>query len=175
MAQDTLGVVLRRIRRARGFSLEKLSQISGVAFGYIGDVERGAVKSPGVDNLKKLCDALGITLDALVKEAESGVPRIAVEAAPSPPTGDQAASPDCPPWAQDLIASVRRQEKALEEQTIALAGLAAAINANTTAIQQLEQDEPEGRAHGSSRCEHGGTSPFGRGDETGAGPHEASA
>jgi transcriptional regulator with XRE-family HTH domain len=56
---------LRRLREARGWSQERLSETAGLHFTYISQIERGA-RSPGLNVLARLAEALGVTLPRLV-------------------------------------------------------------------------------------------------------------
>ena len=54
-------------RHYRGMTLRELSQRTGIAVGYLSEVERG--RKPGsVSALARIAGALGTTIDALVSE-----------------------------------------------------------------------------------------------------------
>lgn len=64
-----LGQVIRRHRTLAGFSQEELAARSGLHRTYISFLERG-VKSPTVDVLARLGQALGVRGSELLAEAE---------------------------------------------------------------------------------------------------------
>ncbi|HEY9060050.1 MAG TPA: helix-turn-helix transcriptional regulator [Pseudobacteroides sp.] len=53
------GVNVRKYRNEKGFSQEKLAEITGLHRTYISDVERGT-RSISLDNIEKLANALEI-------------------------------------------------------------------------------------------------------------------
>ncbi|WP_409347306.1 helix-turn-helix domain-containing protein [Paenibacillus sp. MBLB4367] len=70
---QAVGERIRDIRKQNGYSQEKLGEIGGFHFSYIGQVERGE-KNISLLNLAKIAQALGINLHELFafqsKEAE---------------------------------------------------------------------------------------------------------
>ena len=56
---------LKLIRKDRGYTQKKLSELSGVSQGKISEYENG-MTTPRIDAAAKLASALGITLDELV-------------------------------------------------------------------------------------------------------------
>ena len=65
------GVVLKRLRNELGLSQEEMADISGFHRTYISLLERG-LKSPSLDTIKRLCEALGFKMHqfALLMEEE---------------------------------------------------------------------------------------------------------
>lgn len=62
---------LAKLREAKGWSQQKLSDISGIQQATICLIEIGQTESPRISTLLKLSRALGCTIDDLVeKEAE---------------------------------------------------------------------------------------------------------
>lgn len=64
-----LGQALQEARDQRGLTQEALSLETGVHRNYIGGIERGE-RSPSVEAIVKLADALGVTLSDLFLRAE---------------------------------------------------------------------------------------------------------
>ncbi|WP_249366575.1 helix-turn-helix domain-containing protein [Neobacillus rhizophilus] len=62
-----IGGILRRRRKAKGLSQEKLAFESGLDRSYIGDLERNE-KSPSLDTVFKISKVLEIKPDEFVKE-----------------------------------------------------------------------------------------------------------
>jgi len=61
------GIRVREIRTQRGFSQEKLAELSGLHRTYVGSVERGE-RNISLRNLQKIALALGVTLEELFRE-----------------------------------------------------------------------------------------------------------
>ncbi|WP_337589427.1 helix-turn-helix transcriptional regulator [Paenibacillus contaminans] len=61
---QAVGERIRDIRKQNGYSQEKLGEIGGFHFSYIGQVERGE-KNISLLNLAKIAQALGISLHEL--------------------------------------------------------------------------------------------------------------
>jgi transcriptional regulator with XRE-family HTH domain len=64
-----IGQNIRRLRRAKQWSQERLSDKSGVDQGYIGRLERGQM-NVSVDTLIMLARALGARLSEIMQGAE---------------------------------------------------------------------------------------------------------
>jgi transcriptional regulator with XRE-family HTH domain len=62
-----LGRSIRRLREQAGISQEYLGSISGLHRTYVGAIERGE-RNPSVLSLKKIADALNVTLGELFDE-----------------------------------------------------------------------------------------------------------
>lgn len=62
---DNLPHRLKALRLSNGFSQEHLAKLTGVAQGYISDLE-GGKKMPSVEVLERLCDSLGGSADYLL-------------------------------------------------------------------------------------------------------------
>jgi transcriptional regulator with XRE-family HTH domain len=70
-----LGGNLRRLRVARGLSLERLSRASGVSRGMLGQIELGR-SAPTIGVLWKIAHALGVPFSALVHEKGAEGPAV---------------------------------------------------------------------------------------------------
>jgi transcriptional regulator with XRE-family HTH domain len=66
-----LGERLRAYRRRNGMTQEELAHRASCSVSYVSDLER-AEKSPTIDGLIKLTDALGITLEELFANTQAG-------------------------------------------------------------------------------------------------------
>lgn len=58
-----LGNAMRKARKSRGFTQERLSDVSGVSVRHIAKIENGVI-NPSFDILEKLITALGTSFDA---------------------------------------------------------------------------------------------------------------
>lgn len=72
-AKITIGPAVRRHRRALGWSLQKVSDVThgAVGNGYLSDIENG-VSTPSVDKAHAIAKALGTTIDQLITESVDG-------------------------------------------------------------------------------------------------------
>jgi transcriptional regulator with XRE-family HTH domain len=58
---------IRKTRKSRGISQEKLAELAGLHRTYIGSVERGE-RNITIDNMERLARALGVTIQVLLGE-----------------------------------------------------------------------------------------------------------
>jgi transcriptional regulator with XRE-family HTH domain len=63
-ARQVLATRLRTLRFIRGWSQEKLAEASGLHRTYISSIERAA-QNIGLDNLERLAQAFGLTIDEI--------------------------------------------------------------------------------------------------------------
>jgi transcriptional regulator with XRE-family HTH domain len=64
---SSIGERIRKYRLQRGLSQDKLSKAADVAFHTIVKIESGDTPNPTIDTIKKICAALGISIDDLTK------------------------------------------------------------------------------------------------------------
>ena len=57
---------IKRLRKQNNLTLRDLAKKSGLAFGAIGNIERGVIKDPHISTIIKLAKAFNITIDELV-------------------------------------------------------------------------------------------------------------
>jgi XRE family transcriptional regulator, regulator of sulfur utilization len=95
-----LGITVRRLREARGWSQEQLAEHAALNRSYVGEIERGSVIA-SVVTVEKLARALDATIAALLCAgpsaspgtiAEAGGANVATGAAASPPSVEAEAS-----------------------------------------------------------------------------------
>lgn len=67
-SEADLGSNLRAARKRRGLSQQELADQSGVSQGVVSMIERGAVRSPGIELVTKLEDALSVARGSLYTE-----------------------------------------------------------------------------------------------------------
>lgn len=63
----SVGSALKEYRKKNGFTLKKLSDISGVSLTFISDIENGR-KKPSTKKAKRLADALNINVKLLLDD-----------------------------------------------------------------------------------------------------------
>jgi transcriptional regulator with XRE-family HTH domain len=66
---DALGYAIRRLRHARGLTIQDLARTAGMHATYLSGIERG-VRNPSWRKLCNLADALDLSVATLVQEAE---------------------------------------------------------------------------------------------------------
>lgn len=63
-----IGSYVQRMRSERGWSLEELGErAGGISSSYLSRLERGEVASPSLDVAARIGDALGVTVDQLMR------------------------------------------------------------------------------------------------------------
>jgi len=67
MAVKRFGMVLKRLREARGLTQQALADKAKVTDAYIAQLETGVRTNPTIDTLKKLAKALKVTVGELVE------------------------------------------------------------------------------------------------------------
>jgi len=77
----TLGEKIRELRKQKGYTLEKLAELSDSSKSYIWEMENKNPPRPSADKIAKIASALGVTADYLVDIRES---------TPAPDAVDQA-------------------------------------------------------------------------------------
>jgi transcriptional regulator with XRE-family HTH domain len=65
-----MGQELRKARQRAGLTQERLSFLAGLSRPYISQLERD-LKSPTVDTLFRICDALNVSAADLVRKADA--------------------------------------------------------------------------------------------------------
>ncbi|OHB13292.1 MAG: hypothetical protein A3G47_01750 [Candidatus Zambryskibacteria bacterium RIFCSPLOWO2_12_FULL_39_45] len=58
---------IKKYRKKKGISQDKLSKMAGVTYHTIIKIESGATLNPRVETLKHISDALGVRIDDLMK------------------------------------------------------------------------------------------------------------
>jgi len=58
---------IKRLRKQRGLSQDKLSKLADISHNTITKIEPGAIQSPTMDTAQKIAKALGVSLDDLMK------------------------------------------------------------------------------------------------------------
>ncbi len=61
---------LKKLRKERNWTQQKLAEKAGLSFNAITKIEQGAAKHPTLKTLLKLADAFGVSLDVLVGRSE---------------------------------------------------------------------------------------------------------
>lgn len=66
-ANSTLGASIRRARKRRGLTIQRVAEISGLSISFISQVERDLV-SPSVNSLQKISRALGMQIGGFFED-----------------------------------------------------------------------------------------------------------
>ncbi len=65
--KSTIAGNIKRYRNKLGISQDQLSKRANLAFHTIAKIEAGTTLNPTIETVKKIADALGISLDDLMK------------------------------------------------------------------------------------------------------------
>ncbi len=65
--KSTIAGNIKKYRNKLGISQDVLSKRANLAFHTIAKIEAGSTPNPTIDTVKKIADALGVTLDDLMK------------------------------------------------------------------------------------------------------------
>jgi transcriptional regulator with XRE-family HTH domain len=68
---ELFGSSLRQFRHQRGFSQERLAELTGLSTNYIGEMERG-LKAPGLVVIVRLSRALSVSVHDLLRDFTDG-------------------------------------------------------------------------------------------------------
>lgn len=66
---------LRRLRKAKGLTQQKLAEKAGVSMIVVTKIEQGSTKDPSMSSLVKMADTLEVSLDELIDRKVSKVHR----------------------------------------------------------------------------------------------------
>ncbi len=65
--KTTIAKNIKRLRKQRGLSQDKLSKLADISHNTIIKIESGAIQSPTMDTAHKIAKALSVSLDDLMK------------------------------------------------------------------------------------------------------------
>jgi len=65
--KSTIAENIKKYRHKLGISQDVLSKKANLAFHTIAKIEAGSTPNPTIDTVKKIADALGVSLDDLMK------------------------------------------------------------------------------------------------------------
>lgn len=65
--ESTIGENIKKYRHKLGISQDILSKKANLAFHTIAKIEAGATHNPTIDTVKKIADALEVSIDKLLK------------------------------------------------------------------------------------------------------------
>ena len=66
--KSTISRNIKKLRKQRGLSQDKLSKLADISHNTIIKIESGAIQSPTMDTASKIAKALGVSLDDLMKK-----------------------------------------------------------------------------------------------------------
>jgi transcriptional regulator with XRE-family HTH domain len=58
---------IKKYREKKGISQDKLSKLAGITLHTITKIESGATPDPRIETVKKIANALGVSVDDLIK------------------------------------------------------------------------------------------------------------
>ena len=64
---STIAKNIKKRRKEKGLSQDKLSRLADVSHATIIKIESGGIQSPTIDTVQKIAKALGVSLDNLLK------------------------------------------------------------------------------------------------------------
>jgi transcriptional regulator with XRE-family HTH domain len=64
---STIAKNIKKIRKKKGISQDKLSKLAEVAYNTIIKIESGAIQNPTIETVQKIAKALNTSLDELTK------------------------------------------------------------------------------------------------------------
>lgn len=64
---STIAKNIKKIRRKKGISQDKLSKLAEIAYNTIIKIESGAIQNPTIETVQKIAKALDVSLDELTK------------------------------------------------------------------------------------------------------------
>ena len=65
--ENKIGKNIRRLRKSRGLSQDRLSKLADVSYNSVIKLETAEVKNPTIETLQKIAKALGVSVDDLLK------------------------------------------------------------------------------------------------------------
>ena len=68
--QNILGEKIRRLRKEKGFTLDKLADLTESSKSYIWELENKSPPRPSAEKLAKIAEKLGTTIEFLLDESE---------------------------------------------------------------------------------------------------------
>lgn len=63
-----IGKNIRKIRKQKKLSQEKLARLTDISLNTLTKIESGFTKRPSIQTIKKIADALSVTIDELVNK-----------------------------------------------------------------------------------------------------------
>jgi len=65
---STIAKNIKKYRAKLGISQDKLSKLAGITLHTITKIESGATPDPRIETVKKIADALGVSIDDLMEK-----------------------------------------------------------------------------------------------------------
>jgi len=76
----SLGEKIRRHRQEKGYSLDKLAELTGSSKSYIWELENRDTRKPSAEKLTRIAQALSVTTDYLLDESATPDEKVLQEA-----------------------------------------------------------------------------------------------
>lgn len=65
--ENKIGKNIKKLRKAKGLSQDRLSKLANVSYNSIIKLETGGITNPTIETLQKIAKALGVSVDILLK------------------------------------------------------------------------------------------------------------
>lgn len=66
--QSTISKNIKKYRKDLGITQDKLSKLANITYNTLIKIESGATYNPRVETLKQIADALGVSIDDLMRK-----------------------------------------------------------------------------------------------------------
>ncbi|MFP5112721.1 helix-turn-helix domain-containing protein [Bacillaceae bacterium C204] len=64
------GIKLNKLRKEKGYSINKLSELTGISKSYLSLLEREVQNNPSIDIIEKIAKALEVDINYLIRSTE---------------------------------------------------------------------------------------------------------
>jgi transcriptional regulator with XRE-family HTH domain len=61
-----MGLNIRKLRKAKGLTQEKLAEMAGISYKYLGEIERGET-NPSIDTIFRIAQGLNIPVEQIIR------------------------------------------------------------------------------------------------------------
>ena len=68
---NTLGEKIRKLRKEKGYTLDRLAELTGSSKSYIWELENKTPPRPSADKVGRIAEALGVTADFLIDDSQT--------------------------------------------------------------------------------------------------------
>lgn len=76
---NALGEKIRKLRKEKGFTLDRLAELSGSSKSYVWELENKTPPRPSAEKVASIAEALGVTADFLLDAGETSPTQTVVD------------------------------------------------------------------------------------------------